>query len=80
MQCPKCGNDKTIVQDTRPRHNNREVWRRRMCINCAYKFTTFETSSTRLEQVSLSFITAQLTHIGELMLTLARELDLNKVP
>lgn len=41
MLCPKCGGDTGVV-DTRPTANN-TIRRRRTCIACGHRLTTFET-------------------------------------
>lgn len=42
MRCPFCGNDDTQVKDSRPSEDKRVIRRRRECINCHRRFTTFE--------------------------------------
>lgn len=42
MRCPFCGNDDTQVKDSRPTEDSTAIRRRRQCINCAGRFTTFE--------------------------------------
>jgi transcriptional repressor NrdR len=42
MRCPFCGNEDTQVKDSRPTEDNSAIRRRRQCINCAARFTTFE--------------------------------------
>src|ERR1700744_6144497 len=42
MRCPFCGHDDTQVKDSRPTEDNAAIRRRRMCPNCAARFTTFE--------------------------------------
>ena len=42
MICPFCGNDDTQVKDSRPAEDGAAIRRRRMCINCGARFTTFE--------------------------------------
>lgn len=42
MKCPFCGNDDTQVKDSRPTEDNAAIRRRRMCLNCGMRFTTFE--------------------------------------
>lgn len=42
MNCPKCGS-KTKVLDTRDSDQFETCWwRRRQCLNCKHKFTTYE--------------------------------------
>ena len=42
MCCPFCGNDDTQVKDSRPTEDNNAIRRRRQCVNCGARFTTFE--------------------------------------
>ena len=40
MRCPECGCEESKVIDSRPTEN--KVRRRRECINCGFRFTTYE--------------------------------------
>ena len=42
MQCPFCNNQETQVRDSRPTEENSEIRRRRQCLACGGRFTTFE--------------------------------------
>jgi transcriptional repressor NrdR len=42
MRCPFCGHDDTQVKDSRPTDDNAAIRRRRVCAECAARFTTFE--------------------------------------
>ncbi|MGI9290240.1 MAG: transcriptional regulator NrdR [Gammaproteobacteria bacterium] len=42
MHCPFCGHDETKVIDSRLAAEGRQVRRRRECLNCSERFTTFE--------------------------------------
>ena len=42
MIYPFCGNEDTQVKDSRPAEDGAAIRRRRMCINCGARFTTFE--------------------------------------
>jgi len=42
MRCPFCGTDDTQVKDSRPTEDNAAIRRRRFCVNCGARFTTFE--------------------------------------
>lgn len=41
MKCPSCGYDDSKVIDTRP--DDTSIRRRRECLNCHHRFTTYET-------------------------------------
>ncbi len=42
MKCPYCGEDDTKVIDSRPAEDNSAIRRRRQCIKCDKRFTTYE--------------------------------------
>jgi transcriptional repressor NrdR len=42
MRCPFCGHDETQVKDSRPSEDGAAIRRRRLCPDCAGRFTTFE--------------------------------------
>ena len=42
MKCPKCGHTNTSVEDSRSALKDTVIRRRRKCLNCNEKFTTYE--------------------------------------
>ncbi|MFO7653237.1 MAG: transcriptional regulator NrdR [Candidatus Krumholzibacteriia bacterium] len=46
MQCPRCGVDDDRVIDSRSVREGRAVRRRRECLGCGERFTTYETFET----------------------------------
>ena len=42
MRCPFCGYEDTQVRDSRPTEDNSAIRRRRVCVTCSQRFTTFE--------------------------------------
>ena len=42
MKCPFCGYDDSKVLDTRPTDKGNTIRRRRECLNCQKRFTTYE--------------------------------------
>ena len=42
MRCPFCENEESKVLDSRPFNNGSEIKRRRECLKCGARFTTFE--------------------------------------
>ena len=42
MRCPSCGSLDTQVKDLRPTENLSVIRRRRVCLSCNFRFTTFE--------------------------------------
>ena len=42
MRCPSCGSLDTQVKDSRPTEDSAAIRRRRVCLTCHFRFTTFE--------------------------------------
>ena len=42
MRCPKCKSIEDRVIDSRPVNHCSGIRRRRICLNCEYRFTTYE--------------------------------------
>lgn len=42
MKCPFCGNSESKVIDSRPTEDNSKIRRRRECLSCGKRFTTYE--------------------------------------
>ena len=42
MRCPNCGCDESKVVDSRPSESNEAIRRRRECVKCGTRFTTYE--------------------------------------
>jgi len=51
MKCPFCTADDTSVIDSRVSEEGNKVRRRRRCLSCDKRFTTYETIELRLPQV-----------------------------
>jgi transcriptional repressor NrdR len=52
MKCPYCGNEENKVVDSRPVQEGRAVRRRRECLGCTERFTTYE----YIEAVTLTVV------------------------
>ena len=52
MQCPSCQNTDSRVLESRAAEGGRSVRRRRECLNCEFRFTTYE----RVEMVPITVI------------------------
>ena len=52
MQCPTCQNTDRRVLESRSADSGKSVRRRRECLNCSFRFTTYE----RVETVPISVI------------------------
>jgi transcriptional repressor NrdR len=42
MRCPNCASLDTQVKDSRPTEDSAAIRRRRVCLSCNFRFTTFE--------------------------------------
>src|SRR3954465_15032983 len=42
MRCPNCASLDTQVKDSRPTEDSSVIRRRRVCLSCNFRFTTFE--------------------------------------
>ncbi len=51
MKCPFCGSSETQVIDSRVSEQGDSIRRRRRCLDCQKRFTTYETVELRLPQV-----------------------------
>jgi transcriptional repressor NrdR len=51
MHCPFCGHDETKVNDSRLAGEGRQIRRRRECLKCGERFTTFETAELLMPPV-----------------------------
>jgi transcriptional regulator NrdR len=51
MKCPFCAADETAVADTRINDDGDIVRRRRRCLTCDKRFTTYERAELRMPQV-----------------------------
>lgn len=52
MKCPYCGFDESKVIDSRPTEEGNAIRRRRECLKCQKRFTTYE----KLETISIAVI------------------------
>ena len=58
MRCPKCGNRDDKVIDSRQSRDNSSIRRRRVCLACSFRFTTYEV----IERTDLRVIKRDRTH------------------
>jgi transcriptional repressor NrdR len=58
MRCPKCGSRDDKVIDSRQSRDASTIRRRRECLNCKYRFTTYE----EIERTDLRVIKRDRTH------------------
>lgn len=52
MRCPACGNEESKVVDSRSADDGSSIRRRRSCLECSFRFTTFE----RVEVVPVTVV------------------------
>lgn len=60
MKCPKCNNNDSKVVDTRPTDDGFKIRRRRECMDCGYRFTTYE----KIEETQIVVIKRDGTRQG----------------
>src|SRR3954449_6920845 len=58
MRCPKCGSRDDKVIDSRQSRDNSSIRRRRECLTCSYRFTTYE----QVERSDLRVIKRDRSH------------------
>ena len=74
MRCPNCGSLDTQVKDSRPTEDSSVIRRRRVCLACNFRFTTFERVQLReLESGGEAEISSEA--IGEIVMEHLRQLD-----
>ncbi len=58
MRCPKCGSRDDMVIDSRQSRDSSSIRRRRQCLSCGYRFTTYE----EIERSDLRVVKRDRTH------------------
>jgi transcriptional repressor NrdR len=58
MRCPKCGSRDDKVIDSRQSRDSSSIRRRRQCLKCGYRFTTYE----EIERSDLRVVKRDRTH------------------
>lgn len=53
MRCPFCGNREDRVLDSREAKNGIEIRRRRQCLKCKQRFTTYERIEREMDQLQI---------------------------
>ena len=51
MHCPFCGHEETKVNDSRLAGEGHQIRRRRECLKCTERFTTFEAAELLMPQI-----------------------------
>ncbi len=75
MHCPFCGHAETKVIDSRLAGEGRQVRRRRECLDCAERFTTFETAELVMPHVVKSDASRQPFDQSKLRAGIERALE-----
>jgi transcriptional repressor NrdR len=50
MICPKCRSPRQEVLDTRSALNSRAIWRRRECLACGHRWSSYEVYARSLKK------------------------------
>lgn len=83
MRCPKCGNAGTRVIDSRMQEATNTIKRRRECLSCSYRFTTFERCEDPIEVIKSDGSTQPFDRnkllAGLSRATTKRDIDLGKL-
>ena len=80
MHCPFCGHDETKVIDSRLAGEGRQIRRRRQCLACNERFTTFETAELVMPRVVKTDNSRQPFDEDKLRSSMVRALEKRPVP
>ena len=80
MYCPFCSHEETKVIDSRLAGDGRQVRRRRQCLNCNERFTTFETAELVMPRLIKSDNSRQPFDENKLRNSMIRALEKRPVP
>ncbi|MGX3020542.1 transcriptional regulator NrdR [Ursidibacter sp. B-7004-1] len=75
MRCPFCAEDETKVVDSRLTADGYQIRRRRECIQCKERFTTFETAELLVPHIVKNNGNREPFNIQKLRLGLSRALE-----
>ena len=80
MKCPFCGFEESKVIDSRPTDEGEKIRRRRECIKCAKRFTTYDTIEKAVSEIETTLqnsLDREVTsvHIGELVMDKLKGID-----
>jgi transcriptional repressor NrdR len=80
MKCPFCKSDDTQVIDSRVSDDGESIRRRRRCVSCHKRFTTYETVELRMPQVVKQDGTRAEFDLDKLRTSFMRALHKRPVP
>ncbi len=75
MHCPFCGHEETKVTDSRLAGEGRQIRRRRECLACGERFTTFETAELLMPMVVKSDRTREVFEEAKLRAGMSKALE-----
>ena len=80
MHCPFCSSEETKVIDSRLAGEGRQIRRRRECLECHERFTTFESAELVMPRVVKSDHSRQPFDEAKLRSSMVRSLEKRPVP
>ncbi len=80
MHCPFCGHEETKVIDSRLAGEGRQIRRRRQCLACNERFTTFETAELVMPRLIKNDSSRQPFDENKLRSSMVRALEKRPVP
>ena len=80
MHCPFCSHEETKVIDSRLAGEGRQIRRRRQCLDCNERFTTFETAELVMPRLVKSDNSRQPFDENKLRNSMVRALEKRPVP
>jgi transcriptional repressor NrdR len=80
MHCPFCGHEETKVNDSRLAGEGRQIRRRRECLKCGERFTTFETAELLMPLVVKGDRAREAFDEGKLRAGMEKALQKRPVP
>lgn len=80
MHCPFCGHAETKVNDSRLADEGRQIRRRRECLKCGERFTTFETAELLMPLVIKGDRAREAFDEGKLRAGMEKALEKRPVP
>ena len=80
MHCPFCANEETKVIDSRLAGEGRQIRRRRQCLDCNERFTTFETAELVMPRLVKNDNSRQPFDEDKLRYSMVRALEKRPVP
>lgn len=80
MHCPFCSNEETKVIDSRLAADGMQIRRRRQCLDCNERFTTFESAELVMPRLVKNDNTRQPFDENKLRYSMVRALEKRPVP